>query len=34
LKLRTVPFNEVPLADIVRRRAGEVGLLDAIAANG
>jgi len=24
----------VPLADIVRRRAGEVGLLDAIAANG
>jgi 3-hydroxyacyl-[acyl-carrier-protein] dehydratase len=33
LKLRTMPFNEVPLADIVRKRAGEVGLLDAIAAN-
>ncbi|ASW06888.1 3-hydroxyacyl-[acyl-carrier-protein] dehydratase [Rhizobium sp. ERR 922] len=34
LKLRTMPFNEVPLGDIVRKRAGEVGLLDAIAANG
>ena len=34
LKLRTMPFNEVPLADIVRKRAGEVGLLDAIAAAG
>lgn len=33
LKLRTLPFNEVPLADIVRKRAEEVGLLDAIAAN-
>ena len=32
LKLRTLPFNEVPLADIVRKRATEVGLLDAIAA--
>ncbi|MEZ2127236.1 MULTISPECIES: 3-hydroxyacyl-ACP dehydratase FabZ family protein [unclassified Sinorhizobium] len=32
LKLRTMPFNEVPLADIVRKRAGEVGLLEAIAA--
>jgi 3-hydroxyacyl-[acyl-carrier-protein] dehydratase len=32
LKLRTMPFNEVPLADVVRKRAGEVGLLDAIAA--
>lgn len=32
LKLRTMPFNEVPLADIVRKRASEVGLLDAIAA--
>ena len=32
LKLRTLPFNEVPLADIVRKRAAEVGLLDAIAA--
>ncbi|MGO4439919.1 beta-hydroxyacyl-ACP dehydratase [Rhizobium sp. RAF56] len=33
LKLRTMPFNEVPLAEIVRKRAGEVGLLDAIAAS-
>ncbi|WFR97128.1 3-hydroxyacyl-ACP dehydratase FabZ family protein [Rhizobium tumorigenes] len=33
LKLRTLPFNEVPLADIVRKRAMEVGLLDAIAAS-
>jgi 3-hydroxyacyl-[acyl-carrier-protein] dehydratase len=33
LKLRTMPFNEVPLADVVRKRAAEVGLLDAIAAN-
>ena len=33
LKLRTLPFNEVPLADIVRKRAAEVGLLDAIAAS-
>lgn len=33
LKLRTLPFNEVPLADIVRKRAEEVGLIDAIAAN-
>ena len=32
LKLRTLPFAEVPLADIVRKRAGEVGLLDAIGA--
>lgn len=32
LKLRTMPFNEVPLADIVRKRAGEVGLFEAIAA--
>lgn len=32
LKLRTMPFSEVPLADIVRRRAGEVGLTDALAA--
>jgi 3-hydroxyacyl-[acyl-carrier-protein] dehydratase len=31
LKLRTMPFNEVPLADVVRKRAGEVGLFDAIA---
>jgi 3-hydroxyacyl-[acyl-carrier-protein] dehydratase len=27
-----MPVNEVPLGDIVRKRAGEVGLLDAIAA--
>ncbi|MCM2474897.1 beta-hydroxyacyl-ACP dehydratase [Rhizobium sp. CG5] len=33
LKLRTMPFNEIPLADIVRKRAEEVGLMDAIAAN-
>jgi 3-hydroxyacyl-[acyl-carrier-protein] dehydratase len=33
LKLRTMPFSEVPLADIVRRRAEEVGLLEAIAAS-
>jgi len=33
LKLRTLPFNEVPLADIVRKRAEEVGLFDAMAAN-
>jgi 3-hydroxyacyl-[acyl-carrier-protein] dehydratase len=30
LKLRTMPFDQVPLADIVRKRAGEVGLMDAI----
>jgi 3-hydroxyacyl-[acyl-carrier-protein] dehydratase len=27
LKLKTVPFDQVPLADIVRKRADEVGLL-------
>ncbi|KQZ54777.1 3-hydroxyacyl-ACP dehydratase [Rhizobium sp. Root149] len=32
LKLRTMPFEEVPLADIVRKRAAEVGLLSALAA--
>jgi 3-hydroxyacyl-[acyl-carrier-protein] dehydratase len=32
LKLRTMPFDQVPLSDIVRKRAGEVGLLDALAA--
>ncbi|SIQ57304.1 3-hydroxyacyl-[acyl-carrier-protein] dehydratase [Rhizobium sp. RU35A] len=32
LKLRTMPFDQVPLAEIVRRRAGEVGLMDALAA--
>lgn len=30
IKLRTVPFAEVPLADIVRNRAGEVGLIAAM----
>lgn len=30
LKLRTMPFSEVPLADIVRKRAVEVGLIDAM----
>lgn len=34
LKLRTMPFNEVPLADIVRKRAEELGLFEAIAATG
>ncbi len=32
LKLRTIPFSEVPLGDIVRKRAEEIGLMDAIAA--
>ncbi len=32
LKLRTMPFDQVPLADIVRNRAREVGLMDAIEA--
>jgi 3-hydroxyacyl-[acyl-carrier-protein] dehydratase len=32
LKLRTLPFDEVPLADIVRSRAKELGLDEAIAA--
>ena len=31
LKLRTMPFAEVPLADIVSKRAVEVGLVEAIA---
>jgi 3-hydroxyacyl-[acyl-carrier-protein] dehydratase len=30
LKLRTMPFDQVPLAEIVRKRAGEVGLMDAL----
>ena len=34
LKLRTVPFSEVPLGDIVRKRAEELGLVDALAASG
>ncbi|CLR38260.1 Uncharacterised protein [Mycobacterium tuberculosis] len=33
LKLRTMPFSEIPLAPVVRKRAEEVGLMDAIAAN-
>ena len=32
LELRTMPFSEVPLADIVRKRAQEVGLMDALQA--
>jgi 3-hydroxyacyl-[acyl-carrier-protein] dehydratase len=32
LKLRTVPFSEIPLAPIVRKRAEEVGLVAAMAA--
>ncbi|TCM58760.1 3-hydroxyacyl-[acyl-carrier-protein] dehydratase [Rhizobium sp. PP-F2F-G48] len=34
LKLRTVPFDQVPLAPIVRKRAEEVGLMAALAARG
>lgn len=33
LKLRTMPFSEVPLAPIVRKRAEEIGLLAAMAAS-
>jgi 3-hydroxyacyl-[acyl-carrier-protein] dehydratase len=29
-----MPFSEVPLGDIVKKRAGEIGLMDAIAAQG
>jgi 3-hydroxyacyl-[acyl-carrier-protein] dehydratase len=32
LKLRTMPFSEVPLAPIIRKRAEEVGLITAMAA--
>lgn len=33
LKLRTMPFSsEIPLEDIVKKRASEIGLMDAIAA--
>ncbi len=32
LKLRTMPFSDVPLAPIVRKRAEEVGLMAAMAA--
>lgn len=31
LKLRTMNFSEIPLAPIVRKRAEEVGLMDALA---
>ncbi|MCO6178400.1 3-hydroxyacyl-ACP dehydratase FabZ family protein [Ciceribacter sp. RN22] len=34
LKLRTMPFSEAPLAEIVRNRAVEVGLMAAIEAEG
>jgi 3-hydroxyacyl-[acyl-carrier-protein] dehydratase len=30
LKLKTVPFDQVPLADIVRKRADDIGLLAAM----
>jgi 3-hydroxyacyl-[acyl-carrier-protein] dehydratase len=33
LKLRTMPFSEIPLAPIIRKRAEEVGLMAAIAAS-
>ncbi|CDZ35451.1 Putative 3-hydroxymyristoyl-acyl carrier protein dehydratase FabZ-like [Neorhizobium galegae bv. officinalis] len=33
LKLRTMPFSEIPLAPVIRMRAEEVGLMDAIAAS-
>jgi len=33
LKLRTMPFSDIPLAPIVRKRAEEIGLMAAIAAN-
>ncbi|OOG67554.1 3-hydroxyacyl-[acyl-carrier-protein] dehydratase FabZ [Ensifer sp. M14] len=33
LKLRTMPFDQVPLGDIVRKRAVEVGLMTALAAD-
>ncbi len=33
LKLRTMPFSEIPLAPIVKKRAEEIGLMAAIAAD-
>lgn len=33
LKLKTVPFSQLPIGDVVKRRAEEVGLIAAIAAN-
>ncbi|MDQ0320669.1 3-hydroxyacyl-[acyl-carrier-protein] dehydratase [Pararhizobium capsulatum DSM 1112] len=32
LKLRTIPFDQVPLGPIVKKRAGEVGLFEALSA--
>ena len=32
--LAAMPFSEIPLGDIVKKRASEVGLMDAIAAQG
>eukprot|EP01035_Chromulina_nebulosa_P048790 gene48790-66234_t len=32
LKLRTVPFSELPIGDVVRKRAVDVGLVAAISA--
>ena len=34
LKLRTMPFSDIPLGPIVKKRAEEVGLMAAIAADG
>lgn len=34
LKYRTVPFDQTPLGPVIRKRAGEIGLIDAIAAAG
>ncbi|THF52594.1 3-hydroxyacyl-ACP dehydratase FabZ family protein [Allorhizobium terrae] len=34
LKLRTMSFSEIPLGDIVRRRAEDIGLMAAISAAG
>ncbi|QLF70598.1 beta-hydroxyacyl-ACP dehydratase [Peteryoungia desertarenae] len=34
LKLRTVPFADLPIGDVVRKRAEEVGLVAAISAQG
>ena len=32
LKLKTIPFGEIPIGDLVKSRAAEVGLMDAISA--
>jgi len=34
LKLKTLPFSEVPLGETVRKRAEEIGLMAALAASG